>query len=85
MKSNPGYHLVDIEKGVLGEFSKIEEEFLELKDARQQNSKIMELVELSDLLGSIELYVKTQYNLELDDLLIMKNITKRAFVSGNRK
>jgi hypothetical protein len=34
---NVGYHLSPIPKGILGEFSKIEEEFLEAKDAIKQD------------------------------------------------
>lgn len=47
-----GYHIKFINKGVLGFFSKIEEEFNEFKDAHEQNSTVMELVELSDLIGA---------------------------------
>lgn len=79
-----GYHLTEIKKGEVGEFSKIEEEFAELIDARAQNSKIMEMVELSDLLGAIEEYCKKQ-NITLKDLKIFSDITKRAFQSGERK
>ncbi len=81
---NSGYHLSYIPKGVLGEFSKIEEEFHEVKDSIKQNSKIMELVELSDLYGAIESYVIIKYNLNMVDLQIMSDITKRAFKNGHR-
>lgn len=47
-----GYHIKFINKGVLGYFSKIEEEFQEFKDAHEQKSVVMELVELSDLIGA---------------------------------
>jgi hypothetical protein len=77
------YHLIDIPKGVYGEFSKIEEEFLELKDALTQENPIMALCELSDLIGAIEAYA-TKYNVTLDDLLRMKGATTRAFQSGAR-
>lgn len=136
----PGYHLINIEKGCNGEPSKIIEEIIELIDAESQNAKIMALIELSDLLGAIELYVnkyEIQYFLDkeflnappstskqilffaeklnhsfdnetrleiidslfksicgyiqnkfkgisLEDILIMKNITKRAFINGRR-
>lgn len=79
-----GYHLTEIKKGELGEFSKIEEEFAELLDAHAQNSKVMELIELSDLLGAIEEYLKKN-NLTLKDLKIFSDITKKAFISGERK
>lgn len=79
-----GYHKTEIEKGIFGEFSKIKEEFLEAQDALEQNNHIMLLVELSDLLGAIDAYVK-QFNLSIEDLIIMKNATKSAFEDGSRK
>lgn len=51
-----GYHIKEIQKGVLGEYSKIIEEFEEYNDALEQNCKIMQLVELSDLIGALEHY-----------------------------
>jgi hypothetical protein len=80
----PGYHITKIPKGVLGEFSKIEEELLEAKDAISQGCKIMELVELSDLMGALNAYVKKQHNMTLDDLVTMALITSRAFENGRR-
>jgi NTP pyrophosphatase (non-canonical NTP hydrolase) len=79
-----GYHNKIIPKGVLGEFSKIREEFLEAEDAIEQNNKVMILIELSDLLGAIEQYT-AKYNITLEDLIIMKEATKRAFKDGSRK
>jgi hypothetical protein len=77
------YHLAEIERGVFGEFSKIEEEFLEAKDALAQENPVMVLQELSDMLGAIEAYT-ARYNITLIDLIIMKDATKRAFESGHR-
>jgi phosphoribosyl-ATP pyrophosphohydrolase len=79
----PGYHTVPIQKGTLGEISKILEEFSEFCDACNQGSRIMQLIELSDLLGAIEAYLASM-NLHLGDLDVMKNITKRAFENGAR-
>lgn len=78
-----GYHKNKIERGIFGELSKIREEFEELQDAKSQNNKVMELVELSDILGAIEEYIK-RYNLTLSDLIIMKDATKSAFEDGER-
>ena len=78
------YHKTHIKKGTLGQFSKIIEEFEELKDAHNQGSKIMEFIELSDLLGAIEAYIKPN-GLELYDLILMKDITVSAFKDGTRK
>lgn len=81
------YHLNKIEKGTLGEFSKIEEEVAELKDALEQDCLIMALVELSDIYGAIEAFLETYTGggITMDDLKIMSDITKRAFASGERK
>ena len=81
----PGYHLSAISKGILGEFSKIEEEFSECKDAVEQNISIMVIHELSDLYGAIEAYLKKHHSsITMDDLKAMSNVTKRAFNSGHR-
>jgi hypothetical protein len=79
-----GYHTRKIEKGVVGEASKIREEFEEFMDAVAQKNRVMELVELSDLLGAVELYVK-RYNLDMYDLLLMSQATQDAFKDGTRK
>lgn len=81
--SKHGYHITNIPKGILGERDKIQEEYLEWLDACKQDCIIMELVELSDLLGAIDHYVK-KYNLTLDDLIKMRDITTRAFENGRR-
>lgn len=80
-----GYHLTDIPRGKFGEPSKITEEYLEFIDALEQNCEIMALFELTDLIGAIEGYVKTKHNMELSQLLKMKDITKRVFESGYRQ
>jgi len=81
----PGYHVTEIEKGVLGELSKIREELDELFDAREQEVRIMELVELSDLYGAIEAYVHDKHpGISMDDLKAMSAVTKRAFANGRR-
>lgn len=79
-----GYHTHKIKKGVLGEFSKIEEEFEELKDAVEQEDKVLIMCELTDLIGSIEEFSK-KFNLTLEDLIKFSNKTKNAFKDGQRK
>jgi len=79
-----GYHSKEIERGKFGEFSKIKEEFLEAEDALEQNNPIMLLVELSDLIGAIEGYCLKNHNISIDDLLKMKEATKKAFNDGTR-
>lgn len=83
----PGYHMAPIPRGTYGHFSKIEEEFHELKDALGQGNKVMALIEMSDLLGAIEGYLETEYGnkMTLDDLRKMAHTTHRAFESGARK
>ena len=82
---NPGYHITPIVKGELGEISKIKEEVDELVDAELQGCRVMVLVELADLLGSIDAYLeKKQYGITLEDLQVMSKITKRAFTNGHR-
>ncbi len=81
-----GYHTKEIDKGILGEFSKIEEEFEELKDAYLQHDNIMVLCECSDLIGAIRHYVEnlTNHSISLCDLIEFNNKTERAFKSGKR-
>lgn len=82
----PGYHLTEIQRGEIGELSKIQEELDELKDATKQGVKIMQLVELSDLVGSINLYLaKYHPAIRLGDLEAMADVTARAFHNGHRK
>ena len=80
-----GYHIADIPRGTFGEFSKIEEELAEVKDAIDQNNKIMALVELSDMLGAVEGYLNNHFpDFSIDDLITMSRTTQRAFVNGQR-
>ena len=60
-----GYHLREIPKGVLGEWSKVEEELAEFEDAKEQGSKILMLVELSDIWGALVAYT-LKHNSEKD-------------------
>ena len=80
-----GYHNKIIPKGIFGEFSKIKEEFIELEDAFEQKDKILQICEISDLLGAIEEYSNSQFNLTLEDLITFSNKTKSAFREGCRK
>jgi phosphoribosyl-ATP pyrophosphohydrolase len=57
-----GYHKTEIPKGKLGKFSKIEEEWAELLDARAQNQPVLMLCEICDLLGAIQLYLEQRYS-----------------------
>ncbi len=79
-----GYHINKIERGEFGEFSKIKEEFLEAEDALEQDNKVMLLTEMSDMIGAIESYCLKYHNITLENLITMKNATKRAFEDGTR-
>lgn len=78
-----GYHLRTIEKGTLGEFSKIREEFEELEDAIKQENKVLQICELCDMMGAIEAFI-AKNNLTLNDIIQMNERTKSAFQSGDR-
>jgi hypothetical protein len=78
-----GYHIRKIEKGVIGQVSKVREELEEYEDAMEQGSKIMAAVELSDAYGALEALAATQ-GLSMADLALMSNITVRAFRDGSR-
>ena len=82
---NMGYHKITIPKGTLGEFSKSEEEFLELKDGFEQDDKILQIVELTDLIGAIDAYSSCQFGLSLGDLIKFTRKTQQAFDDGSRK
>lgn len=77
------YHVRKITKGKLGYVSKIQEEVEELLDAEMQFNPVMAILECSDIIGAIEAYIK-QFNLTLNDLIIMKDATKSAFEDGTR-
>lgn len=85
-EKNHGYHISDIPRGEFGELSKIKEEIEEAIDADKQGVRIMTLVELSDVIGSIEGYLQKHFpDMTLEDLRSMSNVTQRAFRSGTRK
>lgn len=80
-----GYHITEIKKRNYGSAGKIQEELDELNDAHEQGSKIMQLVELSDLYGAIEGYLQQNFpGMTMQDLKKFSDITKRAFESGER-
>jgi len=78
-----GYHIKKIEKGEYGTFSKIKEEFEEFEDAVNQQDAILQLIELSDLIGAIEEYIRPQ-GFIIKDLIDFSDKTKSAFVDGSR-
>ncbi len=84
--SAPGYHVTEIEKGELGELSKVREELAELFDAELQGAAVMELCEASDLIGALRAWLTRHHpGRTLDDLIKMADLNERAFRSGRRK
>jgi hypothetical protein len=79
----PGYHTVEIAKGVLGKSSKIREELDELLDAEKQGVKILIHCELADLYGALR-ECASSYGLTMGDLGSMVDLTKSAFEHGER-
>lgn len=68
-QQGPGYHINKIVKGVVGESSKIYEELLEIEDSENQNVRIMVLVELADMYGSIQRYLEKHFpDVTMEDL-----------------
>lgn len=83
--TGPGYHLISIARGVLGDPSKISEEHQEFQDALMQGVHVMALVELSDLVGAIAAYLEKNHpSVTLKDLVLMNEVTARAFRNGHR-
>ena len=78
-----GYHKRKIDKGELGKFSKIKEEFQEFEDAVEQNDLILQLCELSDLIGAIEAFIEHR-GIFLEDLKKFSDKTKESFKEGKR-
>ncbi len=80
-----GYHLRETKKGTFGEISKIEEELDELKEALEQENRIMAMCELSDVYGSLVGYLEKHFpDLTMEDLKTMAEATGRAFKDGSR-
>lgn len=79
-----GYHKRKIEKGTIGDFSKVQEEFVELLDAIEQEDKVLQICELTDLIGAIELFSTNTFNLTLEDLKKFSDKTKEAFINKER-
>lgn len=71
------WHNRKIKKGIYGEFSKIEEELDEAREALEQENKLMFLIELSDILGALEGVIEKN-GLSLSDLIKFSNKVKES-------
>lgn len=81
-----GYHSTNIEKGILGESSKLLEEVRELMDAEKQGAQIMILCELADIYGALDHYLRQNYPaFNMYDLSKMAHLNEQAFKDGERK
>lgn len=82
----PGYHVTTIKKGVVGELSKVMEEWKELKDAEHQGVRIMALVELSDMHAAIFRYLERHYpDVTMDELELMALSTEYGNLQNNKQ
>lgn len=80
-----GYHEKKVSKGVLGEASKIQEEFEEFMEVHNRDCKVLELCELSDLVGAIDHYLRKHHpSIKIKDLEWMAVLTESAFREGGR-
>ena len=82
IKDSFSWHQKKIKKGIYGEFSKIEEEVEEAKDALEQKNHLMYLIELSDIIGAIE-KIAEHHNLTLEDLIAFSNKVKESKENEN--
>jgi phosphoribosyl-ATP pyrophosphohydrolase len=78
-----GFHKKLIQRGELGEISKVIEEAKEFEDAMEQNLKILAMWELSDIYGALEL-VAEKFHLTMEDLKNMSEKNKELFKSNER-
>lgn len=88
MVEDTGYHSKNgITRGTYGEFSKVDEEFEELRYARAQQNKPMEIMEIADLLGALNGYLEKKYKgtINIYDAIKMMEATKKAFENGKRR
>lgn len=81
-----GYHKTEIPRGVYGDSTKILEEVQELIDAERQGIKVMQIAELSDIVGAIDGYLRNHFpSFTVRDLELMAAATRSAFETGHRK
>jgi hypothetical protein len=70
-------------RGVYGQFSKLEEEFAEMKEAYENSDSIALLTESSDFIGALEEFIEKQFPpLTLNDLILHSNNKKKAYAEG---
>jgi phosphoribosyl-ATP pyrophosphohydrolase len=71
------WHISKIEKGTLGQLSKVREELEEAIDAEKQGQTLMLLFELSDIIGACGL-VANQHGMTLDHLVTFSKLRSKV-------
>ena len=56
-----------------------------MRDAIEQEDKILQICELTDLVGAIEYFSESKFGLTLEDLKKFSDKTKSSFKEGKRK
>jgi hypothetical protein len=74
--SNYFQHKENIPLGKPGEFSKVTEEYLELKDAIAQQKRIFSIVESSDLINAVGKYTLKQHKIPLILVILLMYMRK---------
>lgn len=84
--SDFGYHTQFIPKGEYGEFSKVEEEFEELKDAwLNRESSVLSVCELSDLYGAMEAFAEKTLHMSMSEVIKFSELTKEVYQNRPQK
>lgn len=84
--SDFGYHTIFIEKGEYGEFSKVKEEFDELKDAfENRKSNVLAICELSDLYGAMEAFAEKTLHISMSEVVKFAELTKEVYKNRPQK
>ena len=84
--SDFGYHTIFIEKGEYGKFSKVKEEFDELKDAfENRESNVLTICELSDLYGAMEAFAEQTLHIPMSEVVKFAELTKEVYQNRPQK
>lgn len=85
-EAHVGYHKKKIDRYPFGTAYKIKEECEELLDAYEQQASILMLCELADLYGAMEGFLTERFpGIGMSDIRQMSNLTRSAFLEGERK
>lgn len=77
------FHEVEIEKGIYGELSKVQEELDEAKDAESQGQDLMLMIELADIIGAAA-GVAEKYGMSLDQLVAFSKLRTEVGIKEER-